>query len=203
VKRGASHRRRLVLMARAPVMGRVKSRLARDIGPVEATRFCRVELARLARALGRDPRWETLIAVTPDTALNEPVWPEPLTGLAQGPGDLGRRMGRVMRALPPGPVVIAGSDIPALGRPLIARAFAALGPADAVIGPSPDGGYYLVGLKRVPRVPDAFRGVRWSGPHALADTLANLEGLEVAMLEPLSDIDTGEDWRAWTARRPG
>jgi glycosyltransferase A (GT-A) superfamily protein (DUF2064 family) len=108
-------------------------------------------------------------------------------------------MGRVMAALPPGPAVIVGADCPDLGPGEVAHAFAALRHHDAVLGPALDGGYYLVGLKRTPRVPDAFAGVRWSGPHALADTLANLGGLRVALLPPLADIDTGADWARWRA----
>lgn len=187
-------------MARAPVMGQVKSRLAADIGFTGATSFYRHQLSRLARGLGADPRWRTSFAVTPDRSLGEAVWPAPLRGMAQGPGDLGRRMGRIMRAMPPGAVVIVGSDVPDLGAAHVWAAFRALGSADAVIGPSPDGGYYLVGLKRVPRVADPFRAVRWSGPHALADTLANLQGLRVFLLEPLDDVDTGADWACWRTR---
>jgi rSAM/selenodomain-associated transferase 1 len=189
--------RQLVIMARAPVMGRVKSRLAADIGLVTATSFYRHELSRLVRILGQDPRWGTTLAVTPDSSAGASFRSGHLPPIAQGRGDLGERMGRIMRAMPPGPVVIVGSDVPQLGPGHIARAFAALGAADAVFGPASDGGYYLVGLRRVPRVPNAFCDVRWSGPHALCDTLANLEGLTTAFLEPLGDIDTGDDWRRW------
>ncbi len=72
-----------------------------------------------------------------------------------------------------------------------------------MFGPAPDGGYWLVGLKRVPRLLAPFAGVRWSSPHALADTLANLDGLRVVFAATLSDVDTGEDFRqmAGTAAR--
>ncbi len=189
----------LVIMVKAPVMGAVKSRLARDIGATPATWFYRHELARLAREMAGDRRWRTAFAVTPDTSLTAPIWPQPACGMAQGPGDLGSRMGRIIRAMPPGPVVIIGSDVPALRAAHVAAGFAALGDRDAVFGPSPDGGYYLVGLKRVPNIPNAFAHVRWSGPHALSDTLSNLGHLTVAMLEPLSDIDTGDDYARWRA----
>ena len=191
--------RQLVIMAKAPVMGAVKSRLAADIGVVGATWFYRHELARLACLLAGEWRWRTIFAVSPDTSIHAPVWPRPASGMVQGPGDLGCRMGRIMKIMPPGPVVIVGSDIPQLSAAHVAAGFDALGHADAVIGPSPDGGYYLVGLKRVPKVPDAFSHVRWSGPNARADTLANLDHLKVAMLEPLGDIDSGEDYARWRA----
>lgn len=192
----------LVLMAKAPRLGRVKTRLARGIGAVAATRFFRRTSLDLLRRLD-DPRWQTVLALSPDISVHETgIWPEAVPRIAQGSGDLGARMGRLMRDLPPGPVVIVGCDIPDVTCGHVARAFAALGDADAVFGPAEDGGYWLVGLRRRPRVPEIFGGVRWSSEHALADTLANVSKakLRVAMLESLSDIDTAEDFARWRGR---
>jgi hypothetical protein len=192
--------RHLVVMARVPTMGRVKTRLAAGIGAVAATAFYRRELAALLRRVGGDPRWTTWLAVTPDTGVALPGWRRGPGVIAQGSGDLGARMGRVMRTLPPGPVLIVGSDIPELAPADIAAGFAALGSHDAVFGPAPDGGYWLVGLRRTPRVLDPFGGVRWSDDHALADTVRNLKGRRIAFLRELADIDTAEDY---FARRRG
>lgn len=183
--------RHLVIFARLPRLGRGKRRLARDIGAVEALRFQRLMLAGLLRRLGRDPRWTTWLGITPDRS---GPWPRGIATLPQGGGDLGRRMARVARHLPPGPVAIIGSDIPEIAASDIAAAFRALGSKSAVFGPATDGGYWLVGLRRRPRFIDPFANVRWSSEYALADTLANLAGKEVAMLRTLSDIDDGETW---------
>ena len=86
--------------------------------------------------LKRDQRWCTLLAVTPDNAIWSPCWPAGVVRAAQGPGDVGARMGRLMAAMPPGPVVIVGSDIPALRPCHVAAAFRALGNHDAVLGPA-------------------------------------------------------------------
>ena len=188
---------RLVVMVEQPRAGAVKSRLAAEIGTAEATRFYRVSTARLLRRLGRDRRWRTLLGVTPDAALLDPVWPPDLPRIPQGPGDLGTRMQRIMDRLPPGPAVVIGSDIPGILPRHIARAFALLGRHDAVFGPAEDGGYWLAGLRRRPSVPRAFTDVRWSGPHALADTLRNLKGRSVAFVETLYDVDREADWRRW------
>lgn len=103
-------------------------------------------------------------------------------------------MGRIFRSLPPGPVCIIGADIPGLQRHHIARAFHALGNSDAVFGPAPDGGYWLVGLKRVAAVPATlFESVRWSTEHALADTVASLGGLRIAEIDVLRDVDDVAD----------
>jgi uncharacterized protein len=194
-------RNHLVVMAKKPVAGAVKSRLAAEIGVAEATRFYRVTLGRLLRRLTDDPRWRTLLAVAPDRALDDLSWPRRQPRIPQGDGDLGMRMQRVFDRLPPGPVVIVGSDIPGLGSEHVASAFTALGRHDVALGPAEDGGYWLVGLRRRPRVPRIFAGVRWSSAAALSDTLDNCSGLDVALLSVLADVDTGKDWRRW--RREG
>jgi uncharacterized protein len=199
----ARRQRYLVVFVKAPRLGQVKSRLAAGIGALAALRFYRETTARVLRRLGRDPRWRTLIAVTPTQALREPFWDPRLSRLDQGSGDLGHRMARMFRALPPGPVVIVGSDIPELAPRHVSQAFRALGTHDAVFGPARDGGYWLVGLRRSPCVPGGlFCDVRWSSPHALADTRAGLpQGYKVAMLETLEDIDNAVDLERWRKRR--
>jgi hypothetical protein len=201
-KRGASFAKRLVIMAKSPDMGRVKRRLARRIGESAAIRFYRSCLSHTLLRLAADPRWLTVLAVDPGRgrARRFSTFGKRLTLLPQGEGDLGARMQRLFTRLPPGPVVIVGTDIPSVRPAHIAEAFRLLGGADAVFGPAPDGGYWLVGLKRTPRVPAPFAGVRWSGPHALADTLANLKDKRVAMAARLSDVDTAEDLRRESAR---
>ena len=103
-------------------------------------------------------------------------------------------MQRIMERTAPGPVVIIGTDVPGICTAHIRDAFRLLGRHDAVFGPATDGGYWLVGLRRRPRVPRIFQAVRWSSPHALADTLANLSGLSVARVAILPDVDTAEDF---------
>lgn len=195
-------RRWLVIMAKQPRAGRVKSRLARKIGLPEATRFYRVTLSRLLRAVGKDPRWTTVLAVTPDNAASDPVWPDGFSVIGQGSGDLGARMQHIMTALPPGPVIVIGSDIPDISPSHIERAFRLLGDNDAVFGPARDGGYWLVGLKRRPRVPNIFARVRWSTKHALKDTLRNCRRLSVGLAETLADVDRRKDWRKWRRGDP-
>lgn len=189
-------RRRLVLMVKEPKAGRVKTRLARQAGVGPALRFYRHNMAATIARLARDPRWETYLAVAPDNAVTSPMWPGDIWCIPQGSGDLGQRMQRVMDALPPGPVVIIGTDVPAIAARHVAAAFRSLGPADAVLGPAPDGGYWLVGLKRFPKVPRAFADVRWSSADALADTARNLARLRLAKLETLLDVDEAGDLAA-------
>jgi rSAM/selenodomain-associated transferase 1 len=181
-------------MAKTPVLGRVKRRLGREIGNVAALRFYRHCLNHTLLRLVQHKRWQTIIAVTPDRDRTARVWGR-IGRLPQGEGDLGRRMQRLVTELLPGPTIIVGSDIPALSPSHVAQAFRLLRGADAVFGRAPDGGFWLVGLKRVPRVLKPFADVRWSSPHTLADTLANLEGKRVAFVATLADVDTKQEWR--------
>jgi len=192
----------LVVFMRAPRLGRVKRRLARDIGAVAAWRFHRITAARLLRRLARSDGWRCWLAVTPDRDVAAAGrWAgRPWQALPQGPGDLGQRMGCVMADLPPGPVVIVGADIPDLTAVHVAAAFRRLGDHDWVIGPAEDGGYWLIGARRRPHLRLPFEGVRWGGAYALADTLAGLGQASVAELEVLSDVDRGADLARLAAR---
>ena len=200
-----SPNRHLVVFAKAPKLGTVKTRLAADIGAVAATAFYRRTLKDLLTRLGRDQRWRNWVAVSPDTAADnngyrQSIWLPGAQVLKQGPGDLGQRMDRVFRALPPGPVVLIGADIPAIMPHHIAGAFRALGRHDTVFGPAHDGGYWLVGARRSPRIPDLFGGITWSTDLTLTDTLAKLgkAGLTSSLLETLDDIDDGVAYRKWS-----
>ena len=192
-------RRHLVVFARAPVLGQVKRRLARDIGPVAATRFYRRTLTGTVRRLSTGGRWQTWLAVTPDRSISDPgAWPAGVPRLPQGPGDLGRRMARFLAGLGPGPVVVVGSDIPEITPRDIGEAFAALGRADLTLGPSPDGGYWLIGWAgRRPLPRGALVGVRWSTAMTRDDTLATFgRRIRAAMLAVHDDIDDGAAFRA-------
>lgn len=176
----------LVIFARFPIAGAGKRRLAADIGTIEALRFQRIRLANLLGHLARDRRWRTWLSATPDRS---GPWPTHVDVLPQGKGDLGRRLARTTRRVPAGPVVIIGSDIPGIEPDDIAGAFEALGSHDVVLGPAPDGGFWLVGLRRTPRLRLPFNNVRWSSPYTLADTLREAGGSRVAQLRFLTDVD--------------
>lgn len=204
----AAPRPTLVIFLRAPQRGAVKRRLARTIGPRAAHDFYARESSALIRRVGAGRRWRTVLAVTPDVfARRARFWPGGLTRVKQGGGDLGARMARAFITSPPGPVVLIGSDIPAIDAGHIAQAFAALTRFEAVFGPAADGGYWLVGLARRRIAARAlarklFAGVRWSGPHALDDTRANLPaGVSVARLDVLEDVDDAAAFARWREQK--
>ena len=192
-KAAALFARRLVIMVKVPVAGRIKTRLARSIGPAHTVRFYRTVTASLVARLARAPFWRTILAVTPDAHIASRALPACIARMPQGVGDIGARMHRPMRLLPPGPVCVIGSDIPGIRIEHILRAFRGLGAHDAVFGPAEDGGFWLVGMRRRPVPAFPYTGVRWSSAQTLADTLVNLAGFRIAFTARLADVDDEGD----------
>jgi hypothetical protein len=196
-------RRTLVLFVRAPLLGSGKRRLARKIGDVAALRFERGMIGLLLRRLAKDGRWRLRIAVTPDKDHRRAGWwCRGVEATGQGVGDLGIRMRRALETCRPGQVVLVGADIPALGARHAAAAFHLLGSHDLVFGPAADGGFWLVGARHPRHLPPLFERVRWSGPDALADTLAGLpRRIRVGYADRLEDVDDEDAYRRLRPRR--
>ncbi len=185
-----------IVFARIPRLGTVKRRLARELGHRAALRFHTRTLRRLLQSLCADRTFRTVLALTPDRGRLR--LPCKVQRISQGFGDIGVRMDRALRRFPAGNALIVGCDIPAANAADVRAAFRLLGRADAVFGPAEDGGYWLVGVgPRRPARP--FANVRWSGPHALADTLTNFAGRRVARIRTLRDVDTAADYAAESA----
>jgi rSAM/selenodomain-associated transferase 1 len=196
-------RRTLVLFVRAPQLGTGKRRLARDIGDIAALRFERAMIALLLRRLAKHPRWSLRIAVTPDKACRSAGrWCSGVEAVKQGQGDLGIRMRRALENCRPDAAVLVGADIPALDAHHAAAAFRLLGTHELVFGPAKDGGFWLVGARHPRRLLPLFDQVRWSGPHALADTVAGLpRRIAVGYAEQLEDVDDADAYRRLKPRR--
>ncbi len=189
----------VVIFARAPRYGAVKTRLAREIGAGETLRFYRHTLANLVRRLARDQRFDVVLATTPDSARDG--WPLRVPRISQGSGDLGQRMMRALRTAGARLTFVIGSDIPDITTAHVRSALAALGRAPFVLGPASDGGYWLIGVRHPQRLRcNALDGVRWSSPYAMEDTTVRLR--EAALLPAvLDDVDDGAAYRRFRSRR--
>jgi uncharacterized protein len=184
----------LVVIAKAPVPGHVKTRLCPPCTEGEAAALAAAALADTLRAVVRTPARRRLLALDgqPDRRLAPG-----LEVIEQEGADLGERLGHALAAAG-GPALVVGMDTPQLTPATLAHAAARLEEpgVDAVLGPALDGGYWTIGL----REPDeeAFTGVPMSTPHTYAAQRRRLRelGLSVATLAPLLDVDTIEDARA-------
>jgi rSAM/selenodomain-associated transferase 1 len=196
----------VAVMAKVPGATPVKSRLHPALGSSRATELYRRFLLDRLAALGTIPGVHPVIAFTPAHARAEMA---ALAGpdvplLAQEGDDLGERLIHVFdRLFADGhPAVIAtDSDSPSLPMAYVVQAAHALGEADVVIGPTDDGGYYLIGLGR--RQPRLFDGIPWSTSETRAATVARAHdlGLSVRLLPRWFDVDTPEDLRRLRAER--
>ena len=197
---------RLAIFARVPVHGRVKTRLAAGIGADAAFRVYEALLASTLRELapGRGT-FEPEIWIDGDVDAFA-VWQRgsgaghlrdlrfPL--VPQCAGDLGQRMAW---AFDQGVGVLVGTDIPDMAAGYVDGAFAALGAADLVLGPTEDGGYCLIGMNS-PR-PELFAGIPWGTADVLAATLQAASALRVELLDAMWDVDDVRDLERWRTAR--
>jgi rSAM/selenodomain-associated transferase 1 len=190
--------KRFILFAREPVSGRVKTRLAREIGPAAAASLYEAFLSDLAASLTAPEQWDAVLAhaeLDAGPTLLATFGP-PWDLVPQGDGSLGDRLARaVVRARLEGrrDVLIAGSDAPTLTVEDLSEGFAALeGGIDVVFAPAPDGGFSLVGMGGNVEPAAVFPdGVRWSSEHALGDCRRSAEtrGYRVRLLSTVPDVD--------------
>lgn len=189
----------LICFAREPIPGQVKTRLIRALGPEGATRLYRSLLGVALEAAAAVPgvHRELWCAGAPPCGgvCAELASRYNLRLRHQPEGDLGRRMEAALReALTRGePAVLIGSDCPAYTPGYLASAFAALESADVALGPAADGGYVLIGVRRLD--PRLFAGIPWGSDQVLSRTRAALESLGWgwAELPTLRDLDRPED----------
>ena len=183
------------ILLKAPRPGLVKTRLAKDLGAEPAAALYRTMVEITLRAvLGTG--WCSTIWYSPVDAASEfRDWLGDCHQYqAQPTGNLGERMAATASGVPNGrPLILLGGDCPGIATELLVEAGRALAGGTTVIGPSVDGGYYLLGS--LTPLPDLFSGIAWSTPTVLADTRQRLRdlGRSWVELEHLRDVDTMAD----------
>lgn len=185
----------VAIFARAAVPGKTKTRLIPALGPDGAAEFHR---ALVSDALGKAAKLKGKVArylFVAGGSLPREMVPPAFEHRRQQGRDLGQRLDRAFAQLlrRHARVVIMGTDSPALAPAMLRLALEELRATDAVLGPCPDGGYYLVGLRRTCR--GLFSGVRLGSEFAFADTLGRLLecGFSCSVLEPCPDVDLPRD----------
>lgn len=204
----------LVLFARAPEPGRVKTRLSPALGTEGSALLYRAFLEDAARGYLWSGVWTSVLAADPDAAhpMLTALFPRPWRRESQAPGGLSERLSEAFAreaALGSPQTVAVGSDHPALPRALMRTAFNALANgSDAVVIPAEDGGFCALGLSRTVDPDEVFRDIPWSTAAVMERTLQRLHavGASVAVLETFYDVDRPEDvarlFRDLAARDP-
>ncbi|MEM8769275.1 MAG: TIGR04282 family arsenosugar biosynthesis glycosyltransferase [Pseudomonadota bacterium] len=199
-------RPRLIIFARTPVLGTVKTRLAAVIGD-QAALAAHIALTEgiLARCVSPSD-YDTELWLAGTQIPEDPVlarWLEEyeLTPYSQPSGDLGRRMAFALEARP-GPAVLIRSDLLEVDAGYINQALASLAEADVVIGPAEDGGYGLIGASRP--VTELFSEVDWGTSRVYEQTQqrALKAALSVAVSGTLRDVDTPAEYHQWQRASP-
>ena len=180
------------IFVKPPEPGSVKTRLIPELGPERAAELAEAFLEDTVAMVRALPWAECIIAAT---AMFERSYFKPEEVWLQSEGDLGERLEKVLRlALKRRKIVIAiGADSPGLPAAYMESARQALATADAVLGPSDDGGFYLIGLKDCPG--GVLAGIQWSHNTTLASTMAKLEqfGMKTVVVQPWFDVDSHEE----------
>lgn len=198
----------LLVFLKEPRPGAAKTRLAAELGDEAAAELYRALAEEVVRRTApREGEYTRLFFFTPAPARAEmEAWFPGEMLIPQEGADLGARMAAAFEeAFRKGArrAVVVGTDVPGLSREVVRDALASLDDHDLVLGPSRDGGYYLLATDR-PR-PALFQGIAWSTPSVFAATVewAGVLGLTVRVLETLTDIDSLDDVRAeWERLRP-
>ena len=179
----------LIVLAKAPRAGRVKTRLCPPCTPAEAAELARAALLDTLAAAPPAGRRVLVLDGEPGPWL-PPGWEV----LPQRCGGLGDRLAGAFADVAE-PALLVGMDTPQVTPALLAAGLARLAHADAVLGPAPDGGYWAIGLRRADRA--VFAGVPMSAARTAAVQRARLAGLglRTAELPALRDVDTIADAR--------
>lgn len=189
----------LLFFIKNPERGKVKTRLASVVGGEMAVRLYKRFLLEMLSTLNKGTFVFYLCFYPADALEGLRNWlGEDYLYIPQQGEDLGERMknGFIEAfAMNFRRVVLIGSDIPGLPLEFIEEAFTSLQEKDVAIGPSLDGGYYLIGFKDKKFFPQAFKGIPWGTERVFEETMKILkqQGLTVHTLQPRRDIDTIED----------
>jgi len=187
----------LLVIAKEPVPGRVKTRLTPPYTPTRAAAIAASALADTLDTVARTPARRRILAL----AGNPGPWLPPCFEVMPQRGDgLDERLANAFAATG-GPTVVIGMDTPQITPAILTDAARRLEDCDAVFGPAADGGFWLLGL-RAPD-PDLLLGVPMSRPDTGACQLRRLDGLRVATLGTLVDVDTADDAVRVAAQAPG
>jgi uncharacterized protein len=187
----------LIVIAKAPLPGRAKTRLSPPCTPGEAGRLAEAALADTLHAVAATPADRRVVVLDGEPG----AWlPGGFEVVAQRGGGLDERLANAFDDVG-GPALLIGMDTPQVTPGLLSGALRLLSEADAVLGLALDGGFWALGLGRPD--PALLLGVPMSVAHTGRRQQARLAGLRLRMLPALRDVDRIEDARVVAAQVPG
>ncbi len=189
-----SNKAALIIFTKNPVLGKVKTRVAKDAGDEKALEIYK-ELLTITRALAVSVKCDVLVYYSDKIVSDE--WDTILCHKKQQVGDdLGQRMSQAFKESfdEYDRLFLIGSDCPYINSETVHEAFSVLNTHDLVLGPVTDGGYFGIGMNK--HVPEVFQDVTWSSEHVLGQTIEIADNLdmEISLLDTLDDIDHYDDW---------
>lgn len=192
---------RIIVFVKNAVLGKAKTRLAKTIGDEEALKVY-LKLLQITKREVSKLDIEKEVWYAWNIGKND-IWDEEyFTKKVQIEGDLGSKMKDAFKNSfneKCNKVILIGSDCPTLSSSILQKAFAELDTHDVVLGPSKDGGYYLIGMSSF--VPEILENISWSTELVMSQTekRANEHNINLAKLEYLNDIDNEQDWNDYKA----
>jgi rSAM/selenodomain-associated transferase 1 len=193
----------ILFYVKFPEEGKIKTRLARDIGDAHAVKLYRCFILDMLDSFAHIPQQVCICYAPEESEHRFKEWlGETYLYMPQYGHDLGERMCRSFQeAFEQGfqHVCIIGSDLPDLPCQYVAEAFERLHSFDSVIGPSHDGGYYLLGFQRETFFPEIFQDISWSQSSVYAETVKKFEQREATFftLSTWNDIDKLRELQQW------
>ncbi len=186
----------IFVMSKVPIRGIIKTRLSNDIGFINSKRLICNSIEKINKIFIRKKNEYNLNwYLTPTCKFRSFSFSIVNNCILQSNGDLGDRMWALMK-LHSHPFIIIGSDIPSLNLIAISNSFKKLKNNDVVIGPTYDGGFWLIGFSNKKRIINPFIKVRWSTSFTLSDLIKNLKNNRVSFdfSQKLRDIDNKADY---------
>ena len=183
------------IMTKIPFLNVCKKRLAYDIGAINSRRFIINNMEYYEKLLSHQKKYKINYYLTPKEIFRTFSFTIFKNIIEQKGECLGDKIWYLKKIIK-GPLILFGSDIPDIKMAYIKNLFDILKYKDVVIGPSFDGGFWVIGFSNKKNIPYPFKDVRWSSSHTLEDLIKNLRHLNInyKISQKLRDIDIFEDY---------
>ena len=183
------------VMTKTPLMGVSKTRLSKEIGFVKSKRLTLNNLEKIRKMFLRRKEYDVKWYLTPEATFRSYSFSFVRNIIMQNGKDIGEKIWYLVNRKFC-PFILIGSDIPKINYNIISNSFKKLKTSDVLLGPTFDGGFWLIGFSYKKKIPYPFQHIRWSSKHTLKDLIQNLIDLDISyeFTTTLRDIDNSNDY---------